>query len=215
MSIVTLFTAKSPTIAGLEFDAVLEDTYEATVEFTKYGIESGANAVDHGIIQPATWVLTGAIANNELRASATDFITGGVSNLFGGVGSAVAGLSAGFLAGSANTRASSALDALRSLQVERQPFTIDAGDIILTNMVIATLRRTKDADNEDGLIFVAELQELPTLDTVVSQNQQPSQDQLNEGDPSQTQATSLIERGEQALNDVGETINNAVLAVIS
>ncbi|MCK5126787.1 MAG: hypothetical protein KAR42_11075 [candidate division Zixibacteria bacterium] len=215
MSIVTLFTTKSPTIAGLEFDAVLEDTYESSVEFTQYSIESGANAVDHGIIQPIRWSLTGAISNNELRISSTDLLVGGASNLFGGVGSAVAGLSAGFLAGSSDTRSSSAFEALRNLQISRQPFTIDAGDVTLTNMVIATLRRTKTAENEGGLIFEAELQELPTLDTVTAQNQQPNQAQLPDDDPAQTQATSLIEKGEQALQVAGDTINSAVAGVIS
>jgi len=215
MSIVTLFSSKSPTLAGIEFDAVLEDTFESTVEFTQYGIESGANAVDHGIIQPITWTLTGAVSNNELRLSATDIATGGASNLFGGVGSAILGLSAGYLAGSSDTRSSSAFALLFDLQTLRQPFTIDAGDITLTNMVIATLRRTKNPENESGLIFEAELQELPTLDTVIAKNKQPEQDQLPDNDPAKTQATSLIEKGEQALKSVGDTINNAVSAVIS
>ena len=215
MSIVTLFTTKSPTIGGLEFDAVLEDTYESEVEFTQYGIESGATVTDHGIIQPIRWSLVGAISNNPLRASVTDFLAGSVSSQFGGIGSLAAGLSTGFLAGSNDTRSSSAFDLLRTIQISRQPFTIDAGDVTLTNMVIASLRRTKNASNEGGLIFEADLLELPTLDTVISNNKQPEQSQLREGDPSQTQATSFIEKGEQALGDVGNSVNEFVSGVIS
>lgn len=214
MSIITLFSSVSPTLAGLEFDAVLEDTYEADVEFTQYAIEVGANVADHGIIRPIRWKLTGAISNNELGASATDFLTGAVSSQLGAAGALAGGLSAGFLAGSSDTRASSAFETLRELQFARQPFTIDAGDVTLTNMVIASLRRTKTPDNESGLIFEADLQELPTLDTVISRQTEPNQSDLAEGDPAQTQATSLLEKGEQALSDIGSTINNAVIGVL-
>lgn len=215
MAIVTLFASKSPTMGGLEFDAVLEDTYESTIEFTQYAIESGANVADHAIIQPIRWRLVGAISNNELRISATDFIAGGVSSQLNGAGSLVAGVSAGVLAGSSDTRASSAFEALRNLQILRQPFTIDAGDVILVNMGIASLRRTKTADNEGGLIFEADLQEIPTLDTVLSKNTDPGQSQLQEGDPSQTQSTSLIDKGEQSLQAVGTSINDTVAGILS
>lgn len=214
MAIVTLFSTKSPTIAGLEFDAVLEDTYESDIEFTQYGVEVGANVADHGIIQPIRWRLTGAMSNNELRASATDFITGAVSSQFSAVGAFTSGLSAGFLAGSADTRSSSTFRALQDLQIARQPFTIDAGDVTLVNMVIVSLRRTKTADNEGGLIFSCDLQELPTLDTVISRQSAPNQGDLSEDDPAQTQATSLIEKGEQALRDAGAAINAAIDEVL-
>ncbi len=214
MAIVTLFSTKSPTIAGLEFDAVLEDTYEADIELTRYGVEVGTNVADHAIIQPIRWRLIGAMSNNELRASATDFITGAVSSQFSAVGAFTSGLSAGFLAGSSDTRSSSTFRALQDLQIARQPFAIDAGDVTLVNMVIVSLRRTKTADNEGGLIFECDLQELPTLDTVISRQSAPNQGDLSEDDPAQTQATSLIEKGEQALRDAGAAINAAINEVL-
>lgn len=196
MSLINIFVAKAPTLAGIEFDAVLEDTFEATADLTSYPIELGARASDHRIINPFRWSLVGAISNTPLGPNVTDFVGGGLSNFFdSGVLSTVAGLSAGFLAGSDETRSSSALDLLLKLMVSGEPFNVDAGDKILENMVIARIRRTKDASNEGGLIFEADLQEFPELSTVIAKNQ-PSSSQLNPNDPSASQCSALNNRGE-------------------
>lgn len=211
MSLITLFTRTAPTIAGISFDAVLEDTFESTVEHTGYTIESGARAVDHRIILPFRWSLVVAISNNPLKPNVTDFIGGALSNLTdNALLSTVAGLSAGFLAGSDETRSSNVLNALIALQISGESFDIDAGDIQLSNMVINSVRRTKDPSNENGLIAECALQELPTLSTIVSRNAQPAQNQLNDDDPSKSQLAAFIDKGEQLLEDVGTVINNAV-----
>lgn len=215
MSLLTLFTNSAPTFAGIEFDAVLEDTFESEVHNTGFTIESGVRAVDHRVVLPFKWSLIVAVSNNPLGPQPTDFITGALSNLSNNaLLSQVAGLAAGFLAGSSETRASNVLNALITLQVSGETFDIDAGDIQLTNMVIDRIRRTKDPENEGGLIAECELAELPTLSTVVSANAEPSQSQLRDGDPSKSQLASLVERGEQAVSAVGTAINNSVNTVL-
>ncbi len=194
MALINIFTPKAPTLAGYEFDAVLEDTFEAEAELTGYTIELGARASDHRIIKPFKWSIVGAVSNNPLNASVTDFI-GALSNNAGGVLSTVAGLSAGFLAGSSETRASSTLEFLISLLVTGEPFDIDAGDIQLTNMVVARIRRTKDPENENALIFEADLQEYPTLETTLTKNG-ALLSQLNPDDPSYTQSVANVNLGE-------------------
>src|SRR5690606_15426222 len=99
------------------------------------------------------------------------------------------------LAASDETRSSSVLYLLLTLMTTGEPFDIDAGDIQLKNMDIARIRRTKDAANEGGLIFEADLQEFPELSTVIAKNQ-PSSSQLNPNDPSASQASALNNRGE-------------------
>jgi hypothetical protein len=215
MSIINIFTAKSPTINGIEFDAVLEDTFEASVTLTGYPIELGARASDHRIINPFRWSIVGAISNTPLSASLLDFAGGGLSNFFdSGVLASVAGLSAGFLAGSEETRSSAALAALISLMVNGEPFDIDAGDIQLTNMIIARIRRTKDPENEGGLIFEADLQEYPTLLTTLSKNQ-PALTQLSPDDPSYSQASALQNLGEIRGIAPSSNIASAVSGVIN
>ncbi len=215
MALITLFTRNAPTLGGFEFDAVLEDTFEASVQWSQFPIESGANAVDHGIIQPFRYSLTGAVSNNPLRTSFTDF-AGALDQVLNlsGIGSTVTGLAAGFLSGSNETRASETLTFLLGIMVNRTAFDVDAGDIQLQNMVISNLTRVKNPGNEQGLEFVAELQELATLDTVLTVGQ-PKQSQLRDADPAQTQAAAFINRGEQALRSVGDSINSAVSGVIS
>jgi len=194
MSLTNLFLRSAPQLGGFEFDAVLEDTLELEVTRTGYVIEAGANVTDHRVIQPFRYTLTGVVSDNPVQASVTDFIgvlTGGA----GGVLSQVAGLSAGFLSGSTDTRGSSALNLLIALAVSDEVFDVVAGDRTLVNMSVVRISRTKDAENEQGLMFVAELQELPTLTTSLS-SQQPSQSNLSPSDPASTQATSDVSLGE-------------------
>jgi hypothetical protein len=199
-------------MGGVEFDAVLEDTLQASAQITTYPIEAGANAADHKIIQPFKWSLVGVISNNPLRITATDF-TGALSNFIpGGVAATAAGLSAGFAAGSNGTRASDALGLLIDLMASDTPFSIDAVDIKLSNMTIVDIIRTKDPSNEHGLVFEAQLEELPTLDTLLSSSN-PKQSQLREGDPAQTQAAEQIDRGEQGLG-VSSAANDAAVGQV-
>lgn len=212
VSLINIFTRSAPTIAGFEFDAILEDTFEASVTLTGFTIELGARASDHRIINPFTWSLVGAVSNNPLRTSITDFV-GAVTTGAGGVLSTVAGLSAGFLSGGDETRASSTLDFLITLMVSGEPFDIDAGDIQLTNMVIGRIRRTKNPTNEGGLIFEADMQEFPTLETVIRKNQ-PLNSQLREGDPSQTQSSATVNNGELTGSDPSASTSTAITEVL-
>lgn len=214
MSIINLFTKQAPTLAGYSFDAVLEDSLEASVEWTSYPVETGVNVNDHRIIQPVKWTLTGAVSNNPLQVQITDFLTGGLSNLTNNPYVAtVAGLAAGFLSGSDETRSSTTLEFLINLMVAGEPFDIDAGDIQLQNMVIGRIGRTKNPENEQGLIFVADLQELITLDRI-PQSGQPSQTMLRDGDPAKSSVSSLIRKGRVLTKEASDAVNNAANNVL-
>lgn len=199
MSIISLFTRQSPQIAGYQFDAVLEDSFEASVELTRYPVESGLQVADHAIIQPLKYYMIGSISNNPLKIlSLTGMLAGGLSNLAGNnpYVAAVAGMSAGFLSGSQSTRASSALEFLLELMVARLPFDVDAVDIQLKDMVLTRLYRDRDPENEGGLIFVAEMHELVQLERLTDKTQ-PSQDELADGDPAKSGAAADTNSGEQ------------------
>lgn len=214
MSIINLFTKQAPTLAGYSFDAVLEDSLEASVEWTSYPVETGVNVNDHRIIQPVKWTLTGAVSNNPLQVQITDFLTGGLSNLTNNPYVAtVAGLAAGFLSGSDETRSSTTLEFLINLMVAGEPFDIDAGDIQLQNMVIGRIGRTKNPENEQGLIFVADLQELITLDRI-PQSGQPSQTMLRDGDPAKSGVSSLISKGRVLAKEASDAVNTAANNVL-
>lgn len=201
MSVISLLFKQSPSIAGYQFDATLEDTFEASVELTRYPVESGARVNDHRIINPVTYYLIGAVSNNPLKPIANDFLTGAasavVSSSSNPLSAVVAGLNASFLAGTTGTRASGTLEFLLELMAIGMPFDIDAVDIQLTNMLITRLSRTRDPENEGGLIFIAEMQELINLDRLPSKIQ-PTQEELPDGDPAKSGAAADIDRGQQA-----------------
>lgn len=199
MSILSILTRQSPKLAGYEFDATLEDSFEASVELTRYPVESGVKVADHRIIQPMKYFITGSISNNPLKVfDLVGLAAGGLSNLAGNnpYVATVAGMSAGFLAGSQDTRASSTLEFLLELLVSGLPFDVDAVDIQLKDMVLTRLSRDRSPEVENGLIFVAEIQELVQLDRLVDKTQ-PSQDQLADGDPAKAGAASTASTGQQ------------------
>ena len=195
MSLINLLVKRGPQLGSLQFDAVLSDDLDASVDIVQYPIETGTPIADHIIYQPIRYTMTGAVSNNPLKVSITDF-TGALTNLvddnpFIATG---AGLFAGWLSGSNETRSSTTLNTLLNFMYSGQVFTVDTGEMTLSNMVIQRIGRSKDPENENGLIFVAELQQIVTLDRVAN-GSQPAQYQLNSNDVSSTSISGLIERG--------------------
>lgn len=213
MALLSLLTKKAPTLGYgqmvMTFDAVIEDTLEASVTLSDYPIEVGSRSNDHRIKNPISWVMTGAISNNPLKISVTDF-TGALSELSdnSGVLALSAGVMAGWLSGDEETRTSDALAALLKLMYEGDPFDVDAGDIQLSNMVIENIRRTKDATNDQGLIFVAQLREWQDIETAISAATGATVTQT--GTDTASSSSNFIERGKQAIKDAGDTINDTV-----
>ena len=195
MSLINLLVKRGPQLGSLQFDAVLSDDLDASVDIVQYPIETGTPIADHIIYQPIRYTMTGAVSNNPLKVSITDF-TGALTNLVDDNPfiAAGAGLFAGWLSGSNETRSSTTLNTLLDFMYSGQVFTVDTGEITLNNMVIQRIGRSKDPENENGLIFVAELQQIVTLDRVAN-GSQPTQYQLNSNDVSSTSISGLIERG--------------------
>lgn len=195
MSLINLLVKRGPQLGSLQFDAVLSDDLDASVDIVQYPIETGTPIADHIIYQPIRYTMTGAVSNNPLKVSVTDF-TGALTNLVDDNPfiAAGAGLFAGWLSGSNETRSSTTLNTLLDFMYSGQVFTVDTGEITLNNMVIQRIGRSKDPENENGLIFVAELQQIVTLDRVAN-GSQPAQYQLNSNDVSSTSISGLIERG--------------------
>lgn len=195
MSLINLLVKRGPQLGSLQFDAVLSDDLDASVDIVQYPIETGTPIADHIIYQPIRYTMTGAVSNNPLKVSITDF-TGALTNLVDDNPfiAAGAGLFAGWLSGSNETRSSTTLNTLLDFMYSGQVFTVDTGEITLNNMVIQRIGRSKDPENENGLIFVAELQQIVTLDRVAN-GLQPAQYQLNSNDVSSTSISGLIERG--------------------
>lgn len=214
MSLINLLVKRGPQLGSLQFDAVLSDDLDASVDIVQYPIETGTPVADHIIYQPIRYTMTGAVSNNPLKVSITDF-NGLLTNLvddnpFIATG---AGLFAGWLSGSNETRSSTTLNTLLDFMYSGQVFTVDTGEITLNNMVIQRIGRSKDPENENGLIFVAELQQIVTLDRVAN-GSQPAQYQLNSNDVSSTSISGLIERGYINVKTAATNVANQVTTLL-
>lgn len=184
MSILSIFYNNSPSLAGVQIDAVLQDTYEGSVNITGYTIETGARAADHRVVQPQQWRIVGAVGARTL--SIFDLVND-------------------------DSRPAEALTALREVMTTGEPFDIDAGDVQLSNMVITNLSRDRDASNESGLIFIAELKEFPTLDTLLSRRDNTiKQSQVNADDPISSQGAALIDKGTKAVQDASDSVSDFI-----
>lgn len=214
MSLINLLVKRGPQLGSLQFDAVLSDDLDASVDVVQYPIETGTPIADHIIYQPIRYTMTGAVSNNPLKVSITDF-TGTLTNLVDDNPfiAAGAGLFAGWLSGSNETRSSTTLNTLLDFMYSGQVFTVDTGEITLNNMVIQRIGRSKDPENENGLIFVAELQQIVTLDRVAN-GSQPAQYQLNSDDVSSTSISGLIERGYINVKTAATNVANQVTTLL-
>ncbi|WVH13991.1 hypothetical protein CASP1_00070 [Alcaligenes phage CASP1] len=198
MSLMTIFKSQAPSFAGFQFDAVFEDRVEMEIEIPSYPIEVGARVNDHRVIKPFKYSIVGGIGNNPLRTLATDFIGGAISNILPNnqIAAMFAGLSSGLLSNNGGTRGASVLDLLVQLAANSEPFDVDAVDIQLQNMVITRLYRERNPENENGLIFVAVLGELITLDRLdVRIGGNP--ENMPDGDPVKTAGTTIASRGQE------------------
>lgn len=214
MSLINLLVKRGPQLGSLQFDAVLSDDLDASVDIVQYPIETGTPIADHIIYQPIRYTMTGAVSNNPLKVSITDF-TGALTNLVDDNPfiAAGAGLFAGWLSGSNETRSSTTLNTLLDFMYSGQVFTVDTGEITLNNMVIQRIGRSKDPENENGLIFVAELQQIVTLDRVAN-GSQPAQYRLNSNDVSSTSISGLIERGYINVKTAATNVANQVTTLL-
>lgn len=214
MTIVTIFPIKIPTIAGFQFDAVFDDNFEAKARITTYPTESGALAADHIHLEPIKVNMKVAVSDSPLKILGTDIAAGVLSNIFkSSAGSFLVGTLSGGLSAGNEGRAAQALEALVALRDSRVAFDLDLGDILLRNMVVVSVSRTKNNRSGNTLFADISLQELPSLDTVLSRSS-PKQSQLPDNDPAKNQAAEFLRKGRKVVSEAGASINSKVSNLI-
>lgn len=202
MSLMSIFTKTLPKIGPLEFDAKLEGITSKAISLTQYPVEFGANTNDHAILLPNRYLLTGAVSNSPLGLGLDDIGmmgTGAIATAVGGVGgAAITAVSAYLLSGSDNTRASTAWASLTAILEARAKFDLDTGKEIMRDMMIIRLDERTRPENEDGLVFIAELQQVRIVRSTVGRGV-TSADQLMQNDTVSTQGAPMVSTGDAAV----------------
>lgn len=202
MSQMSIFSKTLPGIGEISFDAKLEGITSKSIVLTQYPVEFGSNVNDHAILMPSRYLLTGAVSNNPLGLGLDDvgmMGAGALSTVVGGVGgAAVSAISAYLLAGDKETRAATAWASLSELLKSRSPFILRTELEDMKNMILLRLDQRTRPEDEDGLIFIAELQQVQIIGT--KESSRPgrgvtSADQLMQNDPVATQGTPMVTAG--------------------
>jgi hypothetical protein len=202
MSLMSIFAKNLPKIGPLEFDAKLEGKTNKSIQLTRFPIEFGAPVNDHAILLPNRYLLTGAVSNSPLGLDLNDIGmmgAGAIATAIGGVGgAAVSAVSAYLLSGGDETRASTAWASLSALLESRSKFDLDTGKEIMRDMVLVDLYEGTVPENEDGLVFVAELYQVRTIRSQVAQGV-TSAEQLMQNDSVATQGAPMVTTGDAAV----------------
>lgn len=202
MSLMSIFTKTLPKIGPLEFDAKLEGITSKAITLTQYPVEFGANTNDHAILMPNRYLLTGAVSNSPLGLGLDDIGmmgAGAIATAVGGIGgAAITAVSAYLLSGGDDTRASTAWASLTAIMEARAKFDLDTGKEIMRDMMIIRLDERTRPENEDGLVFIAELQQVRIVRSTVGRGV-TSADQLMKNDTVSTQGAPMISAGDTAV----------------
>ncbi|MCA4964912.1 phage baseplate protein [Pseudomonas sp. Y24-6] len=202
MSLMSIFAKNLPKIGPLEFDAKLEGKTNKSVQLTRFPIEFGAPVNDHAILLPNRYLLTGAVSNSPLGLGLSDIGmmgAGAIATAVGGIGgAAISAVSAYLLSGGNETRASTAWASLSALLESRAKFDLDTGKEIMRDMVLVDLYEGTVPENEDGLVFVAELYQVRVIRSQVAQGV-TSAEQLMQNDRVSTQGAPMISTGDAAV----------------
>ncbi|GLO03294.1 hypothetical protein PPUJ13061_31920 [Pseudomonas putida] len=196
--IMSIFSKTLPMLGQIEFDAKLEGVTSKAVQLTQFPVEFGANVNDHAILLPDRYLLTGAVSNTPLGIGLDDIGmmgVGAVATAVGGIaGAAISTVSAYLLSGSEATRSATAWAALTAMLQARARFDLVTEYETLKDMVLIRLDQRTRPEDEDGLVFVAELQQVRIVKSQISRGV-TSADQLQQNDPVATQGAPMVSSG--------------------
>lgn len=128
-------------IGGLVFDAVFEEVHETELEVTDTPVESGVLVSDHAYMKPRKVTITAGVSETPLYAPLNDPFSSNAG------------------------RTVKAYELLTALQKLAEPFDVQTGLVLYTNMVCTNIRTMQDKDHVGALLFTASLREVVIVST--------------------------------------------------
>lgn len=138
----------STVIGGISVDAALEETHEDVLEVTEHPVEAGAQITDHSYKRAQECVLRVGWSNSSLNA----------------LGAIIDGLFSGGVM-SANDYVHGVYSQLKSLQLTRQTFQLTTSLTTYHNMLMTSLRATRDPTTANALMVTATFREIIIVST--------------------------------------------------
>lgn len=127
-------------MGGLTFDAVLRESHTTEIAVTDNPIENGVSITDHSYKKPDSISIEFAVTNTPTRAVAVEYGVGG-------------------------DRIRRAYDKIRELMLTREPFDVQTGLRLYSNMICTRISVDQDARTANVLKCRAELREVVFANT--------------------------------------------------
>lgn len=214
---LTTAFSNDPSIGGITFDAVIEESVISTAESTDFSVEDGTVFQDHITNRPDMITMTVSVSNSPFPGASGSVINTAIGNGMSrvtplvssaiGVGYGVVGAATN--SGSMNTRTSSAWENIFNLKTKKGVFDVQTQNLLYRNCHITSLYYKTNSDNENVIDIVIEMKAIKTYKTGLSDGQ-PSSDQLNEADSASQQAAPPESLGEKAKVLLNESVQSVV-----
>ena len=177
-------------MGGLVFDAVFEETHESELEVTDNPVETGVVVSDHVFMKPLKVTLSAGVSDTPLKYWQSA----------GGTGQDAWTKQDGddpFASDSGRVRR--AYELLTELQALAEPFDVQTGLKLYSNMVCTSIRTSQDKETAGALLFTATLREV-----IIVYTQVVSYPPRKAG-ATKRQAGAKKDKGEQQGKEVTET----------
>jgi hypothetical protein len=163
---VTISPVNSRTIGSITIDCLIEETYENAVQVTDHPVEAGAEITDHSYVRPVEVTLRCGWSNASAQA-----LAGTIQQV----------IQSGSLPSS--DYVGQVYSQLIALQESRQPFNITTTLGAYNNMLLTSLRVTRDERTRQVLLVTATFREV-----ILVQTQTATVPQTNQANPASTAA---------------------------
>ncbi len=132
-------------IGGFIFDATFEETHTTELEITDNPIETGVAVSDSAYMKPIVLTISAGVSDAPLHKLANDQ----------------------FADGGGQSRSQNAYLALKKLQSDAIPFSVQTGLFLYQNMIIKRIRTSQDKDTSRVLAFETEIREALIVGTQI------------------------------------------------
>jgi hypothetical protein len=128
-------------VGGLTFDATFEESHQSDLEVTDNPVESGVTISDHAYMKPQRLTISAGVSNSPIKVSANDPFAADYG------------------------RHVKAYELLQELQRNAEPFDVQTGLKLYSNMICSSLTPAQDKDTPSVLVFTAALREVLIVNT--------------------------------------------------